>query len=117
MTIRQPCHPVGAVLPTWPHSGMAPAGRALTCYLLPAMRDLFADCLTAAGLSAGLIGGAVALCSAIALATPCADLGSAHCNGRARAELAGLMGGLSVAATGGVILAGADVARCGRRRA
>lgn len=38
MTIRQPCHPVGAVLPACPHSGVAPAGRALTCYLLPAMQ-------------------------------------------------------------------------------
>ena len=37
MTIRQPRHPVGAVLPTCPHSGVAPAGCALTCYLLPAM--------------------------------------------------------------------------------
>ena len=40
MTIRQPAHPLGAVPPTRPHSGVAPAGRALTCYRLTAMQTL-----------------------------------------------------------------------------
>ena len=118
MTIRQPAHPLGAVLPTRPHDGVAPAGRAFICYLLPAMfRQTAADLFTAAGLVAGLTGAATAFVAVVALAHPCADLASQACRDQSRAQVAFLMGGLSTVAAGGLMLGAADVARCGRRRA
>ena len=119
MTIRQPAHPLGAVLPTRPHSGWAPErGRALTCYLLPAMfRQTAADLFTAAGLAAGLTGAATAFVAVVALAHPCADLASHACRDQSRAQVAFLMGGLSTVAAGGLMLGAAGVANTARRPA
>lgn len=53
MTIAQPCHPVGAALLTWPHSGVAPAGCPFISYLLSLMLNRSAAAALAAGLAFG----------------------------------------------------------------
>jgi hypothetical protein len=102
--------------PGGPIMGGRPAGCALTCYLLPLMiRSTLANLFTAAGLAAGLMGGATAFVAVVALAHPCADLASQTCRNQTRAEVACLMVGLSTVAAGGLMLGAAGVASTARR--
>ena len=65
MTIAQPCHPVGAALLVWPHSGFAPAGRPFISYLLSLMLNRSAAAALAAGLAFGSCALAVCLTAGI----------------------------------------------------
>ena len=88
----------------------------LTAYHLPPMiRSTLADLFTAAGLAAGLMGGATAFAAVVALAHPCADLASQTCRDQTRAQVGLLMGGLSTVAAGGLMLGAAGVASTARR--
>ena len=87
-----------------------------TAYRLPPMfRSTLANLFTAAGLAAGLMGGATAFVAVVALAHPCADLASQACRDQTRTEVGLLMGGLSTVAAGGLMLGAANVASTARR--